>query len=245
MKRLFFALLAVALAVGLIWKREALRFHLFDPGASYASAQRGDVAKPAFNYSVQPGGNGRLYLIHGINRAPEHWREAPFNGLVQQGYEVVFIHLPPADPAFFNDGGKAYCAAFTQWLDNLDMRLDTERGRQPRKFIAGISYGGLHAMTAARRLAWVDAYAALSPAVYLRNLSSLRFQSNSECSPLLDPPSTPGIVAWSSDDEVGADLMQLAAIRANASAVPASGIGHTTSTEQMGRVIEFLSAQHP
>lgn len=241
--RLIGACLATVASMGMVScsaRKEAKTDYLVAKSfASYAMARS---SKPVFRVaSVKGHGRVRIYLIHGMKTDHRQWGLAPFNDLQKPGEQVVLIDLPKPTPDFFNDRGAGYCKAFVRWMRQTDAQLDAQYGRPERKSVAGISYGGFHALVAAANMPQLDAYAALSPVTDISVLPEFRWQSNAACSPLTSPPKKRGIIAWSLDDKrVNATLIRVVAKAAHARRLVTNGIGHWTSPAQARLVAAFL-----
>ncbi|MXO52305.1 hypothetical protein GRI42_13405 [Erythrobacter gaetbuli] len=214
------------------------RFFLFETGHSIISAMADTQKSPLFTIAeVEGEGPVRLYLIHGRRHDFRQWSGNEFGPLREQPVQRIYINIPAANPDFFNDGGLEYCSKFVDWLAKVDQEL----GPAETRVVAGISYGGLLALHAANHLEFLDSYIAFMPVTDVSRLDTFRFQENSRCSPLSEPPKQSGFITYSVDDTVvGADLLQQLSEMTNSTVLVTDGLGHTTSPEQSNAAVQFL-----
>lgn len=120
--------------------------------ASLKVYQHVQACRPQFDerYVYLSGGPNRVILIPGMDGTAKAFLSIPLfrdlaDGYRKLGADVVVLNTPIPRPCWFSDGGAAYRAALLRELD--DVVADADRRHGPRRtLIAGISYGGLHAM---------------------------------------------------------------------------------------------------
>lgn len=110
------------------------------------------ACRPQFDerYVYLSGGPNRVILIPGMDGSAKNFLSTPIfhdlaDGYRKVGADVVILNTPIPRPCWFSDGGAVYRAAFLHELDDVVSDADRRHGAR-RTLIAGISYGGLHAM---------------------------------------------------------------------------------------------------
>ncbi len=196
------------------------------------------------NEKVIPGGPRRIYLFHGIWDDHTFWDDAPYSEFVKMRSDdqLVIVDLPIAQPHFFKDGGLKYCKAFDAWFRKLDAGLDRTSGRRQPKIAVGVSYGGLHAMLAAGRHSFIDAYAAVSPVIKMSALDEFWFVENDQCQANSGAlRKKPGIVTYgTADDRVDTTLIRAFVRDAAPKAIIYPGRGHDVRGDEFAAINRWI-----
>lgn len=107
-------------------------------------------------YSYLPTGGPRefrTYVIPGMEGSAKSFlsEDAPrawMAGLTKLGSDVVILNTPIPKACWFADGGYNYRKAFLAELSRVMIDANQRHGHTPKTIIAGVSYGGLHAIVA-------------------------------------------------------------------------------------------------
>lgn len=209
-RRWRFLLLALAVvAIALAMASNRVRGTAYYLSKSAFAAIEGETPEPVFEVArIEGKGDIRLYLLHGLENDESQWDLSALEAINSMDAQRIYVRLVVDDPSYFNDGGKLYCQAFFGWMAATQAKLN--RAAQPsHTYVAGVSYGGLHAILAAGQLDFVDGYIALMPALELGRLPLFEFQSNNHCNPYNFQTYPPGFVSYAKDDDlVGAELIR-------------------------------------
>jgi peptidoglycan/LPS O-acetylase OafA/YrhL len=146
------------------------------------------------NYAYMPAAAtptiGRVILIPGMDGSAANFLAIPLfrkwaDGLAAMGADVVVLNTPIPKACWFKDGGTKYQALFLQELDDVTAAASAAHGRAAHTMIAGVSYGGIHAMMgyAARPRAFVGWEASLS----VTKLAALEELQDAGPVPAFDP----------------------------------------------------------